>query len=344
MARQQQRRDRSSLPTDSGSETHRRQPERADGEAAGVSDDDEQCPTHPPPTNFSPWLLPGFSLPNALLLSVMLLPLLKCSPSTVAAAVLPAAGEHGPLFIGCQSSAAYFLEFGGCVFAGVEEMLVAVVWTDAWGCWSVGHGGKTDWAGCCCRTCWSCGQRLVDGRGDGAAVDRLSTAGSATGSVMESCWPLDRGRWRRSAAVGRSAMKAGAGWGRWVTGRRWMMEWVGATGAGASVGAGSGGGRWVLSDGFLVGGARPEKRMGADGRRDAAGSAAGEDDVGVLAPEIGRRSDLKKRDRHQRVVPVILGGLDLPCMSSPKPTAGSHGCRPLMKAMEHRVWCSGGAP
>ncbi|KAL5986515.1 hypothetical protein ACLOJK_014851 [Asimina triloba] len=50
------------------------------------------------------------------------------------------------------------------------------------------------------------------------------------------------------------------------------------------------------------------------------------------------------RDLDQLHVAVILGGLDLPYMSSLELTAGSHGCRPLMKAMEHRVWCSGGAP
>ncbi|KAL6010512.1 hypothetical protein ACLOJK_000946, partial [Asimina triloba] len=37
----------------------------------------------------------------------------------------------------------------------------------------------------------------------------------------------------------------------------------------------------------------------------------------------GSPSSMEKRDRDQRVVPVILGGLDLPCMSSPEELVAS---------------------
>ncbi|KAL5975977.1 hypothetical protein ACLOJK_020306 [Asimina triloba] len=49
-----------------------------------------------------------------------------------------------------------------------------------------------------------------------------------------------------------------------------------------------------------------------------------------------RRGRWRFGDLDQLHIAVILGGLDLPCMSSPELT----GCRPLMKAMEHRVWCT----
>ncbi|KAL5980560.1 hypothetical protein ACLOJK_028468 [Asimina triloba] len=69
----------------------------------------------------------------------------------------------------------------------------------------------------------------------------------------------------------------------------------------------------------------------------------------LMAPII--RSELPRwwvasavRDLDQLHVAVILGGLDLSCMSSSVLTVGAHDCRPLMKAMEHRVWCSGSAP
>ncbi|KAL6013472.1 hypothetical protein ACLOJK_003970 [Asimina triloba] len=63
---------------------------------------------------------------------------------------------------------------------------------------------------------------------------------------------------------------------------------------------------------------------------------------GCWLADVGRRSDLKKRDRDRCVVPIILGDLDLPCMSSPDYPSPAAMAAGLRRMMEHRIRCSGG--
>ncbi|KAL6002581.1 hypothetical protein ACLOJK_034515 [Asimina triloba] len=112
------------------------------------------------------------------------------------------------------------------------------------------------------------GWTLIAGRGERWADDTAGSSGH---------W-----RWRRARRRGWEVSSSAWGWldgvgdaeGACSLGRCW--QWRQEMGA-------VGGEPWGLACCRRArGGARPEKGMGADGRRDAAGSVAGEDDVGVL--------------------------------------------------------------
>ncbi|KAL6005311.1 hypothetical protein ACLOJK_005875 [Asimina triloba] len=139
-----------------------------------------------------------------------------------------------------------------------------------------------------------------------------------------------------------------AGWGRSsptsCCGRRWWPS-VGAVAGEAGERASTvdeADGRWLGRRLDLASGGRWLGAAGGGGR-----SAVEDADAGVVRVEetmiggavgwMGLRSDLQKRDRDQCVVPVILGGLDSPCMLSPEyPSAAG-----LRRVMEHRIRCSG---
>ncbi|KAL5985705.1 hypothetical protein ACLOJK_027692 [Asimina triloba] len=82
--------------------------------------------------------------------------------------------------------------------------------------------------------------------------------------------------------------------------------------AGAAL-AGRGDGRELVTGLDVVG----RQQMMEQADADAGVIHVEETMIGGAAGWMGRRSDLRKRDRDQCVVPVILGGLDSPCMSSP---------------------------